>query len=243
MASLLPKSDTAQTLNASAFTRLRSDIIACRLMPNERLRMEALRERYGMGNSPIREALMRLEAEGLVELEQNKGFKVSEVSQENLLDLMRSRIEIETIALRWSLEKGGVEWEANILGAFHRLSRQTKVDPRNPKAISAAWTKEHADFHAALVSACGSSTMMSIRSRLFEQAERYVALSIMSTGPLRDDVTEHKQLMRAALNRETDKAIELNHVHITRTLEKVAASLAAGMPSNDLGIISRKALK
>jgi DNA-binding GntR family transcriptional regulator len=186
---------------------------------------------------------MRLEAEGLVELEQNKGFKVSEVSQENLLDLMRSRIEIETIAVRWSLEKGGVEWEANLLGAFHRLSRQTKVDPRNPRAINAAWSKEHANFHAALVSACGSPTMVSIRSRLFEQAERYVALSIMSTGPLRDDVTEHKQLMRAALNREIAKTIELNRVHITRTLDKVAVSLAVDKTPADLRMVIGKTLK
>ena len=84
-----------QTLTASALRRIRSDIIACRLMPNERLRFEALRERYGMGVSPLREALMRLDAEGLVQLEQNKGFRVSEVSRENLLDLMRTRIEIE----------------------------------------------------------------------------------------------------------------------------------------------------
>jgi DNA-binding GntR family transcriptional regulator len=49
----------------------------------------------------------------------------------------------------------------------------------------------------------------------------------MSNGPLRDDVTEHKQLMRAALNRDLDKTVELNRVHITRTLDKVSASLAA----------------
>jgi DNA-binding GntR family transcriptional regulator len=70
--------------------------------------------------------------------------------------------------------------------------------------------------------------MLSIRSRLFEQAERYVSLSIMSNAPPRDDVSEHKQLMRAALNRETEKTIELNRLHISRTLDKVAASLAAG---------------
>ena len=224
----LAGSAAPQTLQASALSRLRADIIACRLMPNERLRVEALRERYGMSLSPLREALMRLEAEGLVELEQNKGFRVSEVSRENLLDLMRSRIEIESIALRWSLEKGGVEWEADLLGAFHRLSRQPKIDPENPDAINEAWGKEHAAFHAALVSACGSQTMMSIRSRLFEQAERYVSLSIMANAPPRDDVAEHKQLMRAALNREVDKTLELNRLHITRTLDKVAASLAAG---------------
>ena len=59
------KTDVEQTLNASAFSRLRADILSCQLLPNERLRMENLRERYGMGASPIREALMRLEAEGL----------------------------------------------------------------------------------------------------------------------------------------------------------------------------------
>ena len=239
----LAKSDTNQTLNASALALLRSDIIACRLMPNERLRVETLRERYGMGTSPIREALMRLEAEGLVELELNKGFRVSEVSQENLLDLMRTRNEIETIALRWSLEKGGVDWEASLLSAFHRLSRQSKIDPANPDAISEAWSKEHANFHSALVSACGSPTLLSIRSRLFEQADRYVALSIMSSGPLRDDVTEHKQLMRAALNRELDKTLELNRVHINRTLDKVSASLAASKEPADLRMMNKKSLK
>lgn len=216
-----------RTLTASALSRIRADILACRLMPNERLRFEALRTRYGMGVSPLREALMRLEAEGLVQLEQNKGFRVAEVSRENLLDLMQTRIEIETIALRWSLEKGGVEWEANLLGAFHRLSRQTKIDPAEPDTINDAWSRDHAAFHAALVSACGSQTLMSIRERLFEQAERYVSLSIMANAPLRDDVSEHRQLMRAALNRDTDKAIELNRLHISRTLDKVAASLAA----------------
>ncbi len=200
------KSVAPPTLQESALRQLRADIIAFRLMPNERLRVEALRERYGMGISPLREALMRLEAEGLVELEQNKGFRVAEVS----------------------LEKGGVEWEANLLSAFHRLSRQTKIDPDNPDALNAAWRREHAEFHAALVAACASQTMMSIRSRLFEQAERYVALSIMANAPPRDDVAEHKQLMRAALNREIDRTLDLNRLHITRTFDKVAASLAAG---------------
>jgi GntR family carbon starvation induced transcriptional regulator len=240
MATSLAKSETSQTLNASALRQIRADIIACRLMPNERLRVEALRERYGMGTSPIREALMRLESEGLVELEENKGFRVSEVSRENLFDLMLTRIEIETIALLWSIKKGGVEWEADLLGTFHRLSRQTKVDSKNPDAISEAWSKEHADFHTALVSACGAPTLLAIRARLFEQSDRYVALSIMSDGTLRDDVTEHKQLMRAALNRDIDKTIELNRAHITRTLDKVAASLAASEKPAKLHAIGRK---
>ena len=123
--------DAERTLNASAFSRIRADILTCLLLPNERLRMEGLRERYGIGASPIREALMRLEAEGLVELEQNRGFKVSEVSPSKLADLMRTRIEIESIALRWSLEMGSLEWEADLISSFHRLSKQTKLSDQS----------------------------------------------------------------------------------------------------------------
>jgi DNA-binding GntR family transcriptional regulator len=216
--------DTAEpTLNAAVFRQIRADVVACRLMPNERLRVEALRERYGVGGSPIREALMRLQAEGLVELEQNKGFRVAAVSRDRLIDLMRARVEIESIALRWSIEQGGVGWEADLLGAFHRLSRQKKT---GSGSISPDWIKEHRAFHAALVAACGSPALQAIREGLFDQSERYVALSIVSKWMPRNDSAEHEQIMRAALARNIARAIELNSEHIERTAQKVAKSLA-----------------
>ena len=72
------------TLNATVFTQLREDILAGKLKPGERLRTETLRQRYDVGGSPVREALMRLEAEGFVLLEQNKGFSVAGVSLAHL---------------------------------------------------------------------------------------------------------------------------------------------------------------
>lgn len=213
------------TINATAYRHIRADIVACRLMPNERLRVEALRDRYGFGGGPIREALMRLEAEGLVTLEQNKGFRVSPVSREQLLDLTRTRIEIEAIALRWSIEKGGVEWEADLLGAFHRLSHQKKTESSNGKSVNTAWFQEHRNFHAALIAACNSPALNAIRQGLFAQAERYVALSIISKFPTRNDIGEHEQIMRAALARNVGRAIQLHTMHIERTTERVAKSL------------------
>lgn len=214
-----------QTLNARVMTKIRADIVNCLLMPNERLTLEALRERYQVGWSPIREALMRLEAEGMVSLEQNKGFRVAAVSRQSLSDLMRSRIEVENVTLRWSIENGGVEWEADLLAAFHRLSKRSKLRRSQPGIISPEWSKEHRAFHHALVAACESPTMLSIRVGLFEQAERYVALSIISKSPLRNDVVEHEQIMQAALARNVTRAVTLNREHIERTLNKVAKSL------------------
>ena len=226
---MLPVPSTAieskSTLNARVLAQIRSDIVTCRLLPSERLRMEALRARYRVGATPIREALMRLEAEGLVQLEQNKGFRVSSVSGESLRDLMRCRIEIEGLALRWSMERGGVEWEANLLGAFHRLSRERKIGAHDKTSISPQWSIRHRAFHLALVAACASPALLTIRDGLFDQAERYVALSIMSKAVFRDDVAEHEEIMRAALARDVGKAVKLSREHIERTTEKVAKSL------------------
>ena len=219
------ETESKSTLNARVLAQIRSDIVTCRLMPNERLRMEALRARYQVGATPIREALMRLEAEGLVQLEQNKGFRVSSVSGESLRDLMRCRIEIEGLALRWSMERGGVEWEANLLGAFHRLSRERKIGAHDKTSISPDWSIRHRAFHLALVAACASPALLTIRDGLFDQAERYVALSIISKAVFRDDVSEHEEIMRAALARDVGKAVKLSREHIERTTEKVAKSL------------------
>ena len=215
--------ETKLTLNASMLARIRSDIIACRLLPNDRLRMDALRRRYQVGGTPIREALMRLEAEGLVQLEQNKGFRVSAVSKEILLDLMRCRIELENTALRWSIEHGSVAWRP----IWWRLSigfpanadrrARSQVDQR-------VWSDHHAPS-PALVAACDSPTLLTIRSTRFEKAERYVALSIMSKAIHRDDVDEHEGIMRAALARDVAQALKLNRAHIERTTEKVLKSL------------------
>jgi len=214
-------------LSAGVVALIRSDIVECRLMPNERLTLEALRERYGVGWSPIREALMRLAAEGMVRLEQNKGFRVAAVSRESLQDLMLSRIEIETVVLRRSIENGSVDWEADLLAAFHRLSRHTKLRQTSPGAVSAEWSREHRAFHRALVAACDLPTMLSIRESLFDKAERYVALSVMSKSLPRDDVAEHEQILRAALSRNVPRALAANREHIERTMKKVTKALAS----------------
>ncbi|MBI3436065.1 MAG: FCD domain-containing protein [Proteobacteria bacterium] len=213
------------TINATVLRQIRADIVACRLTPNARLRVEALRLRYGVGGSPIREALMRLEAEGLVTLEAHKGFRVSPVSHDNLVDLTKTRGEIEAIALRWSIANGGVEWEADLLGAFHRLTHQRKTKRSAGDTVDPAWFREHRNFHAALVAACGSPKLKAIRESLFAQAERYVALSIISKSPVRNDIAEHEQIMGAALAHDVARAIRLNSAHIERTAERVAKSL------------------
>ena len=217
------------TVNAQCSVSCGSISSTCRLMPNERLRVESLRERYGVGGSPIREALMRLEVEGLVILEQNKGFRVSPASREHLLDLMKTRVEIEGLALRWSIENGGVDWEANLSPPITGCrTRKRSLRGTGNNEINRVWFREHRNFH------CRARRRLRIAApdrrfatTLFAQAERYVALSIISKCPPRNDDREHEQMMRAALARNAVRAVQMMTDHIDHTNERVAKTLGA----------------
>jgi len=213
------------TLAGRAFKLIRAEIIAGRLAPNQRLRLEELRETYQVGFSPIREALVQLHSEGLVVLEKMKGYRVAPVSIDHLHDLTQVRIETESLGLTWAIERGDASWEADVLGAFHRLSKQSKSSPREPRRSEDQWRNEHRGFHSALIAASASPLLISIFDSLFDQGERYIALSIRFMEQPRDDLAEHEALMRAALDRDPTAARRLCREHTERTHDKVAASL------------------
>src|SRR5215475_9391594 len=100
-----------------AYRRLRDDIISGVLIPSEKLRIEHLRQRYGMGASALREALSRLVSDGLVECEAQRGYWVSPVSRAELEDITAARKVIEVEALRQSIEFGSLEWESRVVAA------------------------------------------------------------------------------------------------------------------------------
>ena len=114
---------------------------------------------YGSGQSPLREALMRLASEQLVVLEDHKGFRVAPVSADEALDIAKSRCELEGLAVRMAIENGDDRWEANIIARFHELSKRAtytsdgKLDPE--------WERRHDAFHQALYAGCELRSLMS----------------------------------------------------------------------------------
>ena len=91
-------SDT-KNLSEQAHDRIRRDILNGGLFPGEKLQIEAISERYGIGIAPVREALNRLSSEGLVERKSQRGFFVAEISMTALEELVKTRIWLETLGL------------------------------------------------------------------------------------------------------------------------------------------------
>ena len=220
-------SSTAKSLTSLAFERIRSDILNAHLRPAEKLRIQALSERYGIGATAVREALSRLVTDGLVESEDQRGFCVAPVSKEDLVDLTNTRIEIEGLALRKAIANGDLDWEAQILSSYHRLSR---TPPPTNLENHLTWALAHRRFHESLVSQCGSAWLLRLCSMLYDKSERYRNLAEEHTKPgSRDTVDEHKEIMEAvAMDRDADKAIQLISVHFRKTAE---ISLEYGLPA------------
>lgn len=215
----------AKTLVESSYDRLRTDIVEGRLVPNAKLRIEELRQQYGTGASPLREALNRLAGEGFVTVEGQRGFRVSPVSLEDLQDLTRMRILLECEALRESIKNGDDDWEADIVASFHRL---TKAEEHRSSEFS-EWEKRNDEFHEALVSASHSPWLLKFRHTLYEQHKRYRLLAILASDPTRDLHAEHKAINDAAISRDIEAACEATKDHILRTLqtdEEVLAKLS-----------------
>ena len=100
----MPDRETA-TKTEAAYRLLRRDILSTRLSPGTPLKLNALRDAYGVGWTPLREALSRLEAERLVTAISNRGFAVAPVSRAELEDLARSRLVVELPLLVESIER------------------------------------------------------------------------------------------------------------------------------------------
>src|SRR5690606_33151118 len=147
---------------------------------------------YGIGPSPLREALQRLAAEGLVIVNSNRGFQVAPLDPREFVDLNRARVAIETAALRLSIEMGDGDWEAGVVAAAYSLAKQDELLVRGELKDFVLWEQLNNRFHTALVAACGSRWLLKHRGMLQQQCERYRRASVYHARLERNLLEEHE---------------------------------------------------
>lgn len=204
--------------------RMRADILAGVYSPGERLKFADLCERYAASVSVIRESLTRLTEQSLVSSEPRVGFRVAPLSQEDLHDLTATRSDIEGMALRYSVERGDVEWEARLVAAHHLLERTPLLTDDAPPRVSDEWETAHSSFHAALLDGCESPRLLCMTESLRDASELYRRWSQQHDLD-RDVAGEHRGIFEAALARDADLAVQRLRAHYHRTAEILEQSL------------------
>ena len=212
----------AKTLTRAAqiHDAVRADVLRGELRPGTPLRLAALAARYDASPSVVREALGRLAENNLAVLVPNQGFRVVEASRADLIALTELRVMIECEALRRSIQHGGVQWEAAVVSTHHVLERATFMLDDSPGSTE-EWSRAHAAFHTALVSACDNPRMLALTNSLRDGAEIYRQLGVNARFEElaeRDIPCEHRELMELATARDHG-AVDALARHLQRTTD------------------------
>jgi GntR family transcriptional regulator, carbon starvation induced regulator len=214
-----------RTMSDDAVRHIYGDIVSGRHRPGDKLKVEHLAQHYGIGTSPIREALLRLSAEGLVLFEGQRGFRVPPVSLAELNDIADVRCRLSDMALRLAVARGGDDWEAKIVACFHRLELIARPMAAEPERYLEQWEQRNRDFHFALEEGCASPWLLHFSNVAFSQSERYRRLYVHYPVLLPKAQDEHEAIMSAALARDADTAAALLVAHIRDNVAIVAEAM------------------
>ena len=219
----------ASATRASAvYEQLRADIAHGVLEPGSKLRVEAMVQRYGVGASPLREALSRLSAEGWVDRTDLRGFSVAPLHWDELPILTRNRVQLESIALRESIERRDAAMEDQLVLLVHRLSRTPRSLSAHSYVTNPAWESLHREFHRTLLSRCPSRWLRSFCDSLAEESYRFRQVAADRAFTQRDVHAEHLAIFEAVIDGRADDAVRSLEAHYLRTASVVAGQAQAG---------------
>jgi DNA-binding GntR family transcriptional regulator len=221
-------SRAASTRVEQAYTALRADILSGRRRPGARLPFAELCTSYGASMGVLREALSRLAAERLVESEPQLGFRVRQISLDDLHELTDARAAVETLVLRRAVQEGDLEWESEVLALHHRLERTEQSAPGDPDRLSEEWIAAHAAYHNSLLSGCRNSRLRMVAESLRDAAELYRRWSVPLSNGHRDIAGEHRAMLQAVLDRDADRAPEVLRKHILETSQVLTEEATRG---------------
>jgi DNA-binding GntR family transcriptional regulator len=216
-----PPLSVPSTQASHVYDRLREDLLSGQLAPSRKLQMRFLMETYQIGQTPLREALNRLTADGLVEVREQRGFYVRDISRAELAELTKTRCWVESLALRESMAAATPQWEEQLVLAQHRLSRARRSLNATAFENNPEWERLHRVYHRTLIGNCGSHSLIAFCEQLADQLYRYRRLSISKAFPSRPVGDEHADIANAVLSGDADLATKLLSGHFQRTADVI----------------------
>lgn len=215
------------TLGTSIYQKIKRDILFGALAPGSKLKLDALKARYGASLSTLRETLNRLASEGFVDAPEQRGFFVKSVSAEDLREIAHLRVLLECHAMRLSIANGDTEWEGDLVAAHHKLHVMELRLLDGDESEKEAWKRYDWEFHQTLISACNSANLLSLHATLYDKYLRYQMLILTHRG--QEAVEEHREMFEAALARDADRATVALETHIVKGLEHTVAAMGQAL--------------
>lgn len=201
--------------SASAVERvvktLFSGLMSRRFAPGQRLVEADLTAEFGVSRGTLREAFRRLAADGLIEIVPNRGAIVRRLSSKDVLELFEIRRQLEGLSAR--LAAGRMVF-APVREAFIR-----EIDPiwsDTPRRLIRSYMDENSRFHEAIYDASGNRQLAQVSRQLHLPAIMSQIDNLLTLNALEESVTEHREIARAILDGDQDRAELTMHRHLER---------------------------
>lgn len=212
------------TLWQRVYDHLRTEILDGRLEPGAELIEVALAEQLGVSRGPLREAIGRLAAEGLVTVSPRRGAVVRSLSKEEFLELYQVREALERMAAQLAVPRLSDE-------QFEELaSLNAEMEAHAAGNEVESFFEANLAFHARLLEASGNRKLEELYRQLLDQLGRYRLRSLTLRGNLKRSVSEHKAILRAARRGDAERTAQLMAEHI-RVPQRRAMALEEAEPT------------
>lgn len=202
------KLDSYKPLRELVFESIREAIIGGQLPPGERLMEIQLAEEMGVSRTPVREAIRKLELEGLVVMIPRKGAYVSGLSMKDISEVFEIRGALEGLAAELASERITEEELENLERHLVRIAEGIE------KGDITSVVEIDTDFHAMLYTACRNQRLGQIINNLREQIQRFRQTSLSYPGRMRLALEEHRRIVEAISARDPELARRLASEHI-----------------------------
>jgi DNA-binding GntR family transcriptional regulator len=211
-----------RTMSGQIATRIREKILIGDYAPGAALLQDSIAAEFGVSKIPVREALVRLRAEGLIDIEAHRGFRVRPLTATEVDEVFRLRLTLEPAAVAEGarLAEAGDHDEAR--AALRALDAALAA-----RTLGNIGTL-NSSFHLALILPRAQPVTFEILSRLHTLSQRYVRMHLLPPGRMRRATREHNALFAAWAKGDIRKVRQLTQRHIEETRDELAAFLAPG---------------
>ncbi len=197
------------------FNSLRKAILKGELEPGERLMEKQLAEKMGVSRTPIREAIRKLELEGLVIMVPRKGAEVAMITEQDIKDVLEVRAALESLAVKLACQRMEKQDINNLLAvndAFTGAAKRHDVE---------TVIKKDVEFHDTIYAATNNNKLVGMINNLQEQIYRFRVEYIRELEDFDDIVREHEEIVAAIVDRKSDLAQDIATRHIENQEEAV----------------------
>ncbi|MCF1495836.1 FCD domain-containing protein [Agrobacterium vitis] len=208
----LPSLGSAPTASNIIANHIREAIVTGEFDEGEPIRQDDVAKLFDVSKIPVREALKRLEAEGLVEFQRNRGAVVKSVSEPEIAQIFEVRAMLESNAIKLSVPRMTVRTFDRAEEYCNAFAQETNV---------ARWAELNWQFHSCLYEDADRSFLLNLIRSVNDRIERYLRIQLTLSGGTGLDDREHRQILAACRKGDADKAAELLQQHISKACESL----------------------